>query len=193
VADVVRQVSAADLTPQERSALAIGVDRLVPAGGVPACTMCAHLLTAHVVPSGRCTLCGCDGWSDPDRAAHRQEGAQARHRFVVDVLSCTRYPGCKDEYALQDAAAERLRSTGAPVEREVVLSATERPDLLVDGVCVEVKVAGSPSQVLFQLRRYAAHRQVESLVLLTRRAQHRRLPAEVGGKPLTVVHTGAVL
>lgn len=161
---------------------------------VQVCAACPHLLTAHTVPDGRCLLCGCPGWSDdPDRREERADSAAFRHRFVVDVLSCTRFPGCPDEYALQVTAAARLRSTGAPVEREVVLSPADRPDLMVAGVCIEVKVAGSASQVLAQLRRYATHPQVESLVLLTRRAQHRGLPTEIDGKPLTIVFTAGVL
>ncbi len=164
------------------------------AKAVQTCAACPHLLTAHTVPDGRCVLCDCPGWSDdPERRDARVDSAAFRHRFVVEVLSCTRFPGCPDEYALQDAAAERLRATGAPVEREVMLSATDRPDLLVGGVCVEVKVAGSAAQVLAQLRRYAKHPQVESLVLLTRRAQHRGLPTDVDGKPLTVVFTAGLL
>jgi hypothetical protein len=163
-------------------------------GATAVCAACPHLLTAHTVPDGLCLLCACPGWSDePEDREARADGAASRHRFVVDVLSSTRYPACPDEYALQAAAAARLQTTGAPVEREVVLSATDRPDLLVGGVCVEVKVAGAASQVLAQLKRYARHPQVESLVLLTRRAQHRKLPAALDGKPLTVVFTAGVL
>lgn len=163
---------------------------------VRTCGACPHLLTAHTVPDGRCLLCECRGWTDePEDRDARANRVEARHRFVVEVLSSTRYPGCPDEYALQDAAAERLRATNAPVEREVALSARDRADLMVDGVCVEVKVAGSAGQVLAQLRRYATHPQVESLVLLTRRAQHcvLRTTRELEGKPLTVVFTAGVL
>jgi hypothetical protein len=124
--------------------------------------------------------------------------AESRHTFVVRVLQQTRFPGCPDEYALQRAAVLRLTAAGAPVQREYPLSKRDRPDALVGdlatgAVCVECKVAGAPGAVLCQLERYAAHRQVESLVLLTRKAAHRALPAEVGGKPLTVVFTAGVL
>lgn len=180
--------------PMKRLVDVLAVALGAVAAAVQTCGACPHLLTAHTVPDGRCLLCPCPGWTDDlDRREARAESAAFRHRFVVEVLSCTRYPGCPDEYALQDAAAARLRSTGAPVEREVVLSAADRPDLMVDGVCVEVKVAGSAGQVLAQLRRYATHPQVDSLVLLTRRAQHRGLPVEVNGKPLAVIFTAGVL
>lgn len=153
------------------------------------CGNCPHLLTAHTVPDGRCLLCDCAGWRDAPPVDQRAE----RHDFVVRVLSTCRWPGCADEYALQAAAEARLASTKAPVEREVILSRRDRVDLLVAGVAIECKVAGEADAVLAQLTRYAASDRVDSLVLLTRRAQHRRLPTEAGGKRLTVVSTGSVL
>jgi len=113
---------------------------------------------------------------------------------VDAVLRAARWPGCPDEYALQDAAATLLADAGMSVEREVVLSPRDRVDLLVDGrVAVECKVAGNRESVTRQLRRYAASPVVERLVLLTGRADHRRVPAVLDGVPVTVVFTGAAL
>jgi hypothetical protein len=117
----------------------------------------------------------------------------ATQRAVALVLISRRWPGCPDEYALQAAAADVLTEAGAAPRREVSLSARDRVDLMVDGVVIECKVAGTCRAVLRQLGRYAEHDHVTGLVLLTSRASHVLLPSTVGGKPLTVVLTGAVL
>lgn len=158
------------------------------------CSACPHLRDAHTVPDGRCRLCECAaGLSGTPAREPTSQGRDERHRLVVDALRSARWPGCPDEYALQAAAEERLSLAGIPVEREVALSTRDRIDLLAGRVGVECKVAGSPSTVVAQLARYAGHGPVESLVLLTRKAAHRDLPAELGGKPLTVVFAAAVL
>lgn len=118
---------------------------------------------------------------------------QLQHDFVASTLRGARWPACPDEYALQAAAAELLTRTGASVKREVLLSAQDRPDLMCASVVLECKVAGPTAAVLKQVRRYATHSEVDSVVLLTRRAEHLRLPPSVLGKPLAVVHMAAVL
>lgn len=136
-----------------------------------------------------------------DMGVRSQETATAaafRHEFVVRCMRNAEFLAAPDEYAMQEAATLRLVAAGAPVQREYPLSDRDRPDLIVGdlstgAVCVECKAAGPSSAVLRQLVRYARHRSVESLVLVTRRASHRDLPVEVLGKPLTVVFTAGVL
>jgi hypothetical protein len=95
--------------------------------------------------------------------------------------------GCEDD--LQAGIADALAPL--PVEREVRLSARDRVDhLLPGGVVIEVKVAGSADRVLGQLTRYAAHDRVSGLVLVTTRARHQELPAEIDGKPVEIVYLG---
>lgn len=102
-----------------------------------------------------------------------------------------------DEKALQHGISEALGRAGLSVHPEVSLNPRGRIDFLVHqetrigGKClkptgIEVKVAGSPSTVLAQLQRYAPY--CEELVLVTTKASHCRIPAEVGGKPVRVVH-----
>lgn len=133
-----------------------------------------------------------------DVNVHQIEAAAGVHRTGIRVLLAAAVVGAVGSYRytyrreadLQDGVAAALASSGLPARREVALSGRDRPDLLVGGVAVEVKVAGSPSTVLAQLLRYAEHDQVRELVLVTTRVQHRTLPATVGGKPLTVLHLG---
>lgn len=108
---------------------------------------------------------------------------------IAEVLRAHRYQFAHED-GLQAGIAEALTAAGMPFRREVRLSATDRLDVMVHGVGIEVKVAGSTDRVLGQLQRYAAREQVTDLVLVTTRARHRALPVEVGGKPLAIVYLG---
>jgi hypothetical protein len=90
-----------------------------------------------------------------------------------------------NEDELQEGIAAALASGGLKPMREVRLSDADRIDLFVDPVGIEVKVAGSQTHPWDQLKRYAAHDAIQSLVLVTNRPY--TLPDEVGGKPLRVV------
>ncbi len=52
---------------------------------------------------------------------------------------------------------------------------------------IELKVKGSPSQVLRQLHRYAQCPEIAALILLTARARLARLPEKMNGRPLFAV------
>ena len=52
---------------------------------------------------------------------------------------------------------------------------------------IELKVKGSPSQVLRQLHRYAQCPEIAALILLTARARFRHAPANINAKPLFAV------
>lgn len=72
------------------------------------------------------------------------------------------------------------------VLREVVLNDRDRIDILVNAeIGIEVKVAGSQTHPWGQLKRYAEHDAIESLILVTNRSY--QLPDEVGGKPLHLI------
>lgn len=91
-----------------------------------------------------------------------------------------------DEYELQAGVADVLTTAGHQVVAEHRLGPRDRPDFLVDGnVAVEVKVAGSTANVARQLRRYATHPDVMTIVLVTARHAHRQI-IDVG-VPLHVV------
>jgi len=94
-----------------------------------------------------------------------------------------------DERALSQAVELVLQRGGVGYRREVSLGDAGVIDFLVEGhIGLELKAAGSPAAVIRQLHRYAGAAELDALVLLTTRASHRRLPATVQGKPLSVVH-----
>jgi hypothetical protein len=96
------------------------------------------------------------------------------------------------ELELQDALARVFAAGGVEARREHRLSPGDVVDfLLLEGVAVEVKVAGSAVEVARQLQRYAGHSEVLALVLVTTRERLvRALPAELGGKRLFKVALG---
>jgi hypothetical protein len=102
------------------------------------------------------------------------------YRFVV-----------ASEQELQRSVAQALRVERVAFAEEVSLGAGERIDFLCEGgIGLELKIKGSPSEVLLQLQRYAASEAVTELVLVTTRIQHHAMLGSqrtVGGKPLRVV------
>jgi hypothetical protein len=92
------------------------------------------------------------------------------------------------EAELQDALARVLTAEDIVFEREKILSPENRVDFYLPTwrCALEVKIAGSPTEVLRQLQRYAAVPTVDRLALVTRRVRLVSLPHDVGGKPLTV-------
>ena len=115
--------------------------------------------------------------SPADATASMLAGLVSRARF------CT-----ASEALLQDGLASVFAKAGLRVEREVVLTNTDRIDFFIDGIGLEVKVDGSLSSVTRQLHRYAQHDRVRELVLVTTLMRHRALPSSLNGKPITVVH-----
>ena len=93
----------------------------------------------------------------------------------------------QNEAQLQDALQTLLKASYSHVRREHRLTETDRIDFLVERTGIEVKIQGSLTQVMRQLRRYADSDDVDDLVLVTTRALHRQLPHTLGGKPLTVI------
>jgi hypothetical protein len=126
------------------------------------------------------------------RAGLRPDGtsasAQVTAATAAAALRVFRFRfGNEDD--LQAGIADALAPL--PVEREVRLSPRDRVDhLLPGGVVIEVKVAGPADRVLAQLTRYAAHDRVTGLVLVTTRARHQDLPADLNGKPVEIVYLG---
>ncbi len=75
------------------------------------------------------------------------------------------------------------------VRREVRLSASDRPDFMIDRWAVEVKNRGQqPRAIMRQLERYATYAEVEGIVLASNVAMG--LPPSIGGKPAVFVSTG---
>lgn len=109
---------------------------------------------------------------------------------VARVLRALRYR-YTDERELQDGVGLVLEAAAIEATKEYRLSDRDRIDFLtIDGVGIEIKVARRTSavDVTRQLGRYVKHDCVTGLVFVTDRSQlARRLPGELGGKPLSVV------
>lgn len=99
----------------------------------------------------------------------------ARYRFPVSV-----------EKAMQDAVESALRAEKLQFRREVTRGA-DRIDFVVGAIGVELKVKGSPSDLIRQLERYSAWDDLTELLLVTTRGHHLAVPSTIGGKP-TLVH-----
>lgn len=93
------------------------------------------------------------------------------------------------ERDLQDGIEVALKRGGFAYERERSLEMAGIVDFLVaGGVAVEVKVDGSPVDVLRQLIRYADRPEVRAVVLVTaQRRLGRVVSGKVRGKPAYVV------
>ncbi len=83
---------------------------------------------------------------------------------------------------------ERQQQHVPSFRSEVVLTKRDRLDVLLDdGTAIEIKVAGTKTEVLRQLHRYAEHEVVTGLILLTTRMAHLSMPPTVLRKRLVVV------
>lgn len=91
------------------------------------------------------------------------------------------------EAKLQEGLETLFAVEGIEFSREVRLGERARIDFLIEGVGLEVKVAGGQGKVERQLTRYSKFEQIEGLVLVTNRLRH-KFPSELNGKPLEVVY-----
>lgn len=104
-------------------------------------------------------------------------------------------PRSHREADLQVQIELRLKEHEIEFEREVALSDADRIDFLVaGGMGVEVKVAGSLSDLTRQLHRYALSYRVTRLMVVSTLLRHGALPASLNHKPIEFVHLiGAAL
>lgn len=103
---------------------------------------------------------------------------------VVQLLRRCRLDLSSEKH-LQAGVEEALRTAGIPFEREKRLSALDIPDFLVaGGIAIEAKMRHKARKmaVFEQLRRYAAHPEVVSIILATNISMG--LPEDIDGKPL---------
>lgn len=103
-----------------------------------------------------------------------------------EVLGSYRYTHT-NERDLQDGIAQVLALRGIRFEREVRLSDEDRPDFMIGGIAVEVKVDGSLSAVTRQVHRYAQQKAVRAVLVVTSLSRLGNLPATVNGKPVAVL------
>lgn len=89
-----------------------------------------------------------------------------------------------DERDLQDGIEQALRARSIDYCREKALSAPDRPDFLVDGIAVEVKVKGSLADLLRQIGRYASHDAVRGILVVGTTVWVPKVPGALFGKPV---------
>lgn len=110
----------------------------------------------------------------------------ARVQAIARMLSAQR-PNVTTEAQLVDVIVGVLTDCKLEPLREVILTPTERVDLMVADIVIEVKVGGQSSEALRQVNRYAKHPSVGGIVLATNRmtifSRASTMPS-VAGKPM---------
>lgn len=104
-----------------------------------------------------------------------------RYRFVSEV-------------ELQDGIAKVLHGANLNFERELTLPRVEgvrmvagvndRPDFIVDGIAVEVKIKGGLSALLRQMSRYADHPSIRGVLAIGTPRWLDGVPSSLSGKPV---------
>lgn len=107
---------------------------------------------------------------------------------IVSALKSYVIPA-DNESAMQSVIERVMKIRGYDHVREVVLSDTDRIDFMVGAIGLECKVAGTAAAVMAQCGRYLDHACIESLILVTTKATHRRICYD-SEKPFCVVVVG---
>ena len=105
---------------------------------------------------------------------------------LVQLLTQYRYV-LGSESAFQEGLAQVLRAQGIAHLKEHDLGRDfGRIDFYLpeSQTGIELKVKGSPSEVVRQIHRYALCPDIAALVLLTGKRRLTRMPASINGKPL---------
>lgn len=92
------------------------------------------------------------------------------------------------EKELQDGIESVLVSRNISYQREVHLGSSDRPDFMVGGIAVEVKIAGSLSALVRQIFRYAEYRRVESILVVGSPSWIPKIVTELNGKPVCSIY-----
>lgn len=106
-------------------------------------------------------------------------------RDLVALLSRYRF-NFTNEREMQDGIELILTACNEPYEREFILSAEDRPDFFVGGVCIECKVGGSLSDLSRQIERYTRDQRVTGILVVTNRVRHNSVSQTINGKPVLV-------
>ena len=102
---------------------------------------------------------------------------------IIEALNKLRTNPVNDEYVLQIEIARLLCLSRITFQREYMLGPRNRVDFITDnGIVIEVK-KGKPNktQVINQLRRYAAFPKVKGIILVVEK--NLDIPREINGKP----------
>lgn len=107
---------------------------------------------------------------------------EATVQQVREVLSGHRFRG-SNEHGIHAGMADAFAAAGLDAAAEVCLTPRDRVDFLIGRVALEVKTQGQRTAIWRQLARYAAHPDVDLVIILasTRRALLADLPDTLAG------------
>lgn len=117
--------------------------------------------------------------------------SEKQGRWTAESLRNTLFPyrfRFSTEKDLQDGIESVLVSGNISYQREVHLGSSDRPDFMVGGVAVEVKIAGSLSALVRQIFRYAKYQQVESILVIGSPSWIPKIVTELNGKPVCSIY-----
>lgn len=113
---------------------------------------------------------------------------------IVSVLSSFKYR-FSSEVDLQNGFAKALDNSGIRYEKEKTLSpqpglrvlsgVNDRPDFVIDGLAVEVKIAGGLSALLRQISRYASHPEIRGVLVVGTPRWIDEIPDTLCHKPIS--------
>ena len=106
---------------------------------------------------------------------------------VLSLLRRTRF-NLTSESQLQQEISQVFATQNLTINREVRLSERDRPDFMVDGIAIEVKIKGSKKEIYKQCVRYCEHDSVTTLILVTSKSMG--FPPFINDKPCFVVVLG---
>lgn len=105
---------------------------------------------------------------------------------IIRTLGSRRF-SLTDEKKTQEEIEAALIETGIPVSREVRLGDGDIIDFVcADTIGIECKLKGGRRAIYEQVRRYAQHDSISTLILVTNVPTG--FPEEINGKPVYVVN-----
>jgi len=102
---------------------------------------------------------------------------------LINILNTYRFRYASEK-DLQDGIEEALQTNGIDYLREASISAANRPDFLVGGIVIEVKIKGSLPALLRQISRYVEHDDVESILVIGTPRWIPSVPKALSGKEI---------
>lgn len=107
---------------------------------------------------------------------------------LTELLRATRID-LSNEKRAQAAVEQILKKAGIAFDREVRLTESDIVDFMVGDIGIELKLRGARKKEVYrQLRRYARHPRVGSLILASNLSMG--LPAQIEGKDAYFVRLG---
>lgn len=113
------------------------------------------------------------------------DGTRASAEYLAALIAGHRYT-YSGEAELQACLAALFDRESISYVREQTLNGGDRPDFMVGSIAIEVKIAFSLNEVLCQLHRYSENEHVSAIILVTAKARHLRIPAQLNGKPIHI-------